>query len=111
MGWSLSRRAVEVRQRLRPHLCPDQTTAAAAFQVRLHEVNPAVAPRDSRLVGRLRERRPRQREVRRRCRTGLHLRAASPTVAEAPNASLPVNDFRTSAPAALKVLWPDMNSG
>jgi hypothetical protein len=33
------------------------------------------------------------------------------TVADAPNASLPVNDFRISAAAALKVLWPEVNSG
>jgi hypothetical protein len=33
------------------------------------------------------------------------------TVADAPKASLPVNEFKISAPAALKVLWPEMNSG
>src|SRR3989442_15887768 len=33
------------------------------------------------------------------------------TIADAPNASLPVNDLRISAAAALKVLWPEMNSG
>lgn len=32
-------------------------------------------------------------------------------VTESPNASLPVNNLRTAAPAALKVLCPEMNSG
>src|SRR5947199_10101008 len=33
------------------------------------------------------------------------------TVADAPNASLPVKASRTSALAALNALWPEMNSG
>src|SRR2546426_9527701 len=33
------------------------------------------------------------------------------TVADAPKASLPVNDFKISAPAALNMLWPEVNSG
>ena len=34
-----------------------------------------------------------------------------PTVTDAPKESLPVNAFRISAPAALKMLCPETNSG
>ena len=32
-------------------------------------------------------------------------------ITEKPRASLPVQDFRISAPAAEKTLWPEKNSG
>src|SRR3979411_1088739 len=42
---------------------------------------------------------------------GSIVKAPAGNVTEFPNVSLPVNSFRISAPAALKVLCPELHSG
>src|SRR5439155_14922346 len=55
--------AVEVRQRLRPRRTRGQPPRRPRVQIRLLEMDPAVAPRETRLVGGVGKRVPRERDV------------------------------------------------
>src|SRR5919198_1248533 len=71
-----SSRPVPVRPRLRPSGTRGLPTGRPRLEVALQEVDAAVAARDPGLIGRLFERRPRERDVLQRNRAGFEFRAA-----------------------------------
>src|SRR5262249_4542297 len=83
----------------------------ASVEISLLEVDAAVAPRDPRLISRVRERRPGKRDVVARDRSGFDLRA-TPGERHGCAETVAVREaLRISAPAALKLLCPDEYSG